>query len=198
MQEILGVLSKSRFTEYLVRENGLAEHGLEHWVLRPGMLFGAPDKWWGDHGKRSVPHEGLDLWLYRDQHLLIHRLHVGTAIPAMYDGAVVRMLGDFLGTSVVVEHRLPQGDAVFYTIYGHTIPRDGLDINQSVHEGEIIARLADATRSKDDALPHLHVSLGWTRSVIAYHSLDWGTIPQTLTLLDPLPVVGWPYVLEPA
>jgi murein DD-endopeptidase MepM/ murein hydrolase activator NlpD len=196
MQAIADLLSRSRFTEHLVRENGLADDRLAHWILRPGMLSGAPVKWWGDGGKRIAPHEGLDLCFYRDQAHEIHRLHPGTRIPAMYDGTVVRVLDDFLGRTVVIAHSLPEGDGAFYTIYGHIVPREGLDVDRSVREGEFVARLTDASRSRDNALPHLHVSLGWTRDAIAHHNLDWETIPHVLNLLDPLPALGGRYVFE--
>jgi hypothetical protein len=140
MQAIADLLSSSRFTAHLVRENGLAGERLAHWVLRPGMLFGAAGKWWGDGGKRIAPHEGLDLCFYRDQAHEIHRLHPGIRIPAMYEGTVVRMLDDFLGRTVVIAHRLPEVDITCYTIYGHTVPREGLHVDRLVREGEVVAR----------------------------------------------------------
>jgi murein DD-endopeptidase MepM/ murein hydrolase activator NlpD len=186
------VLKRSRFTEHLVRENHLSGGDLAEWVFWPGMLYGAQDMWWGDRGPRAAPHEGLDLCLYSDRLGGIHRLHEGTRIPALVGGVVVRMLDDFLGRTVVVERPLP-GGARFYAIYGHTVPRAGLDLGQAVRAGEVVATLADASRSRTNALPHLHISLGWTRGAIPVDRLDWGTIPVVLALLDPLPAIDWPY-----
>jgi murein DD-endopeptidase MepM/ murein hydrolase activator NlpD len=192
-------LEETRFTECLIRENGLQERDFGEWAFYPGMLFAALTKWWGDRGMRDAPHEGLDLCLYRDRRQVIHRLGQGTRIPAMYDGIVVRMLDDFLGRSVVMAHRFPGDNRVrFYTMYGHTIPCSGLRVGQVVRKGQIVARLSDATKSRTNALPHLHISLGWTPNAISYDQLDWGSIPHVLTLLDPLQLIAWPYrTVEP-
>jgi murein DD-endopeptidase MepM/ murein hydrolase activator NlpD len=156
------------------------------------MLFHAVEKWWGDRGKRDWPHEGLDLCLYRDGQGRVRRLGEGLRIPALYGGTVVGFCKDFMGETVMIEHSLAQ-QGQFYTMYGHTRPESELQVGQVVREGEVIARLADATRSKTNALPHLHISLGWaacrTGCAIAYDKLDWETIPDTLTLLDPLQVL---------
>ena len=39
--------------------------------------------------------------------------------------------------------------------------------------------------------PHFHISIGWISKAITYEKLDWEKIgaPNTLTLLDPLPVI---------
>jgi hypothetical protein len=194
----LPVLGETRFTEFLVRENVLDEYGFEEWIFCPGMLFNAKDKWWGDQGKRDKPHEGLDLCLYRDQQDRILRLDEKTKIPVLYDGMVIRIFDDFIGKSVMMEHSLPDSDTQrFYTIYGHTNPHRGLHAGRIVKGGDIIATLAQPSKSKNDLLPHLHISLGWTAEVISYDKLDWETIgtPNTLKLLDPLHVMGWHYLL---
>ena len=46
-------LKKTRFTEFLIRENSLDERGFQEWVFCPGMLFNSLDKWWGDQGLRD-------------------------------------------------------------------------------------------------------------------------------------------------
>ncbi|MBW1780941.1 MAG: hypothetical protein JRL30_09405, partial [Deltaproteobacteria bacterium] len=97
-------LKKTRFTEILIRENGLNEPGFKEWIFHPGMLFHATGKWWGDKALRHRPHEGLDLLLYRDQQDKIVSLDKKTRIPVMFDGVVVSIIHDFLGRSVIVEH----------------------------------------------------------------------------------------------
>ena len=116
----------TRFTEFMLRENGLERRGFHAWVFLPGMLFNAHDKWWGDKGKRTRPHEGLDVGLFSDRQGRFFRLEEETKIPAMYGGTVVAIVDDFLGMSIVLEHRLPDSGGPFLTIYGHTVVREGL------------------------------------------------------------------------
>ena len=190
-------LSKTRFTEFLVRENSLGECGFEEWIFYPGMLFNAPDKWWGDQGKRDKPNEGLDLFLYRDQLDRILHLNKKTKIPVMYDGVVVGIVNDFLGKSVIMEHGFAAKDnRKFCTIYGHTNPHDGIHVGRVVKQGDIIATLADAGRSKTGISTHLHISVGWISRPVSYDLLDWETIgaPDVMTLLDPLNVIDRSYV----
>ena len=184
--------SKTRFTEFLVRENEFYKLGFEEWVFWPGMLFNAPDKWWGDQSRRDRPHEGLDLCLYKDRWNRILRLDDKTKIPVMYDGVVVRIINDFIGQSVFIEHGLPDDNSRFLTIYGHTNPREGLRVGRMVKAGDIIASLADSSKPKADILPHLHISVGKTSKFVSYKKLDWETIgvADTLKLFDPLDVIS--------
>jgi len=187
---------KTRFTEFLIRENALDEGGFKEWIFSPGMLFNAPDKWWGDQGKREKPHEGLDLCLYRDGRGRVLRVDAKMRIPVMYDGEVVGIVSDFLGESVIIEHAFRQSDdRRLCTIYGHTNPQEGLHVGRIVKEGESIATVADSGKSEANILPHLHISLGWTSKSISYDHLDWEIIGTTnmVTLLDPLDVIDWPY-----
>ena len=191
-------LRKTGFTKFFVRENALEEKGFKEWVFCSGMLFNALDKWWGNEGKRDWPHEGLDLCLYRDRRDKVLSLHGKMKIPVMYDGIVVRIINDFLGQSVIIEHGFDNSDnGRFYTIYGHTNPCSGVQVGRIVKQGDVIATLADPIKSKAGLLPHLHVSLGWTSEVVAYDKLDWETIgaSNTLALLDPLHIIDSHYVV---
>jgi len=69
---------KTRFTEHMVRENGLHEKGFAGWVFLPGMLFWGKNKWWGDESRRVTPHEGLDFSLYEDREGGLFRLGAGS------------------------------------------------------------------------------------------------------------------------
>lgn len=189
-------LRKTQFNEFLIRENALDKRGFKEWIFYPGMLFNAPDKWWGDRGKRDRPHEGLDLCLYRDRWDRVLPLDEKTKIPVMYDGTVVRIVNDFLGKSVIMEHGLRDNDnSRFCTIYGHTNPYVDIHIGRIVKEGDIIATLADSNKLKANIFPHLHISFGWASEVVSYDKLDWETIgaSNTLTLLDPLHIIDWHY-----
>jgi hypothetical protein len=185
----------THFAQYLIQENGLDKGGFAGrfaaWLFCPAMLFHALAKWWGDWGVRDQAHVGLDLCLYRDGQGNVQRLDESTLIPAMCDGVIVRTCDDFLGRSIMMEHRLPEG-GVFYVLYGHTVPRDDLRVGQAVRGGEVVARLADAARAKSSVLPHLHVTIGWAPCAIAPDRLDWETIAETLILLDPLQAMDGP------
>lgn len=188
--------SKTQFTESLVQENALDEHGFKEWIFSPGMLFNATDKWWGDQGKRDKPHEGLDVCLYTDRRGKTRRIDEKTKIPAIYDGTVVGIVNDFLGKSVIIEHGLTNSDNnKFCTIYGHISPLKSLYVGRILKEGDIIATLADLRNFKVTTLSHLHISIGWASKLISYDKLNWKTIgdPNIFALIDPLYVVGRHY-----
>ncbi|MEW6601895.1 MAG: M23 family metallopeptidase [Nitrospirota bacterium] len=191
------VIKKSRFTELLVQINTQKMPGFKEWVFLPGMLFNAGDKWWGDRGRRSRPHEGLDLCLYRNRQERIVRLEAGTEVPAMYDGVVVKVIDDFLGKSVIIDHNFP-GEQRFCSIYGHTIPKQGMGPGDRVRDGEVIAVIADAARSKTGLFPHLHITIGTVSGEASYERMDWDTIGSAdmIALVDPISLIGGNYVIE--
>jgi murein DD-endopeptidase MepM/ murein hydrolase activator NlpD len=180
----------SGFTQALARANGLDERGFVGWQIDPAMRFGAARMWWADRGPRPAPHEGLDLCFYRDRTQAIHRLDPETRIPAAYDGSVVRLCDDFVGRSVMMAHRFPNRPGWYYTLYGHTRPREDLEASSTVRQGEIVARLAPVTRPGSTVLPHLHISLGWSPHPVPPERLDWPLLPEVLHLLDPLPLLS--------
>jgi len=184
-------IKRSRFTELLTRNIVAGDYGFKEWIFCPGMLFNAADKWWGDLGKRTRPHEGLDICLYRNRHNRIVCLGKGTAVPAMFDGVVVKIIDDFLGKSVIIDHSFP-GHRPFCTIYGHTIPEGGIKAGRRVKEGDIIAAIADTGRSETGLFPHLHITIGMISDKTSYKRMDWETIgnDDVLTLVDPISVIG--------
>ena len=193
-------IETSRFTKFFTQANDLGEIGFDEWLFLPGMLFGAPNKWWGNQSKRVKPHEGLDLGLYRDRRGSIQQLNETFQIPAMYGGVVVKILDDFLGKSVIMEHVLPDNESIIViTIYGHTVPAKNLRAGISFKHGDIIATLANRKKSKPDIDPHLHISTAWSLRPCSFEDLNWKTIgtSDTLTLFDPLKVMDRQYsVLE--
>ncbi|MGD9353069.1 MAG: M23 family metallopeptidase [Desulfobacterales bacterium] len=189
-------LKKTRFTEMLIEENGLDRNGFDSWLFCPGMLFSSPEKWWGDHGRRDFPHEGIDLCLYRDHYGRTLRLDEKSRIPVMHDGVVRAIFTDYLGKAVIIEHETPEsGNGRFLSVYAHTKPRANVKIGVKVKAGDIIATIADTSRSKANIIPHLHFSLGLPSPSLSFDPFVWNLMrnPDLITLLDPLEVIDWPY-----
>jgi murein DD-endopeptidase MepM/ murein hydrolase activator NlpD len=189
-------LKKPGFTEMLIEENGLDQNGFESWLFCPGMLFNSPQKWWGDHGLRDFPHEGIDLCLYSDGTKRTHRLGVKCRIPVMHDGVVKAIFTDYLGKAVIIEHETPESENDrFLSVYAHTKPRADVKIGTMVKEGDIIAKIAATERSKARIIPHLHFSLGLPSPSLSYDPFVWNIMrnPDLITLLDPLEAIDWPY-----
>ena len=183
----------TRFTEHMVRENGLRVRGFAGWVFLPGMLLKAGTNGGADKGKRVAPHEGLDFSLYQDREGRLFRLAAGSRVPAMYDGTVVGIVDDFLGKTIVMEHRFPQAPALaLVTVYGHTVPAGGLRPGRAFRAGEVMATIASRGASNKAIDPHLHVSLGQPSGAVALGSLNWQNMLQGLVMFDPLEVVDGP------
>jgi len=188
-------LKDGRFGEMLIKANDLDGGEFEEWIFCHGMLFNSPDKWWGDHGRRDFPHEGIDLCLYKDRSQRICRLDENSRIPVLHDGVVRAMFKDYLGQAVIVEHGKSAAAGGFISFYAHTKPRIGIEVGRTVKAGEIIATIADTRHSKANILPHLHLSIGIPSASFSYEGLVWNTIrkPDMMTLLDPLSVLDGPY-----
>ena len=115
----------------------------------------------------------------------------------MYEGTVVAMIDDFLGASIVLEHRLPEIGRPMLTVYGHTVVRETLLVGDAVGEGEVIGETAHGRKSKVLIDPHLHVSLALPLSLAAYDRLSWQDLnnPRFFAMMDPLDVIGGPYLV---
>jgi hypothetical protein len=186
----------SSFHERLLFINNLDGLGFKEWIFHPAMLFGSLDKWWGDFGKRQMPHEGLDLCLYRTAEGSINYLNGGIKIPVIFTGQVVRVSADFMGESVFVNHSAYDSNGSrLYTIYGHIKPGSHIRLGETLNEGAIIGVIADTENSKKAIPPHLHVSVAWIPDTIPVPELGWQTIndPTKVMLLDPLSVIKCPY-----
>ena len=192
----LPAIPESRFTEMLIEANGLKPDEFERWSFCQGMLFKSPDKWWGDHGIRDFPHEGIDLCQYEDNSGSIRRLDHTTRIPVMHDGVIRAMFKDYLGQALIIEHkRSADKTASSLSFYAHTQPIPGLEIGTGVTRGQIIATIADTSHSKAKILPHLHFSLGIPSSRLVYEGFVWNLMrdPEMVVLVDPLPIIDWPH-----
>ena len=172
-----------------MEKNGLNGSGFKKWVFEPPMLYRSTDMWWGHLGKRYRPHEGLDLCMFVDGRDRVVRLDGKTMIPAMYDGVVIRIVPDFLGRSIVLEHAFEKScKARFCTIYSHIRPDLHLSPGREIRKGNVIAKVEDSFKSKTDISPHLHISLGLIPWSIPNERLAWPEIgsPEVMTMLDPL------------
>ena len=195
-------VEKTAFSEQLLEYNGLRNAGFHAWAFRPGMLFRARGKWWGDRGTRALPHEGIDLCLYTDESGRLSALGPSTRIPVMFAGEVVKVEKDFLGQSVYVAHAIDNGDGGrLWTIYGHTRPAEHVRPGKRLGEGEIIASLAKAGKGDGKGLlTHLHLSMAWISTGSNTQEVNWKTLhePGVAVLLDPLHAMDCPYrILDP-
>lgn len=185
----------TNFTETLLRANDIEPDDFKSWVFCKEMTFNAPGKWWGDHGQREFPHEGIDLCLYADSTGDICRLDHQTLIPAMHDGVVKALFKDYLGQAVIIEHEDGQTSGEKYlSAYAHTVPKPGIQPGVAVNRSDIIATIADTCGAKAKILPHLHYSLGRPSPDLAYDPFVWNIMrdPMRVTLLDPMAAVEWP------
>ncbi len=192
----LTTLPPSGFGDCLIRENGLGRQQFERWLFYPGMLFEATSEWWANLAARTRPHEGLDICLYQNRRKQVCTLDENTKIPAIYDGVVVGVINDFLGQTIIMEHRDLGGESGIccYTFFGHTRPAEGLAPGWSVKEGEPIAFLSAVSGSKRGMLPHLHLSVGLASMAVPHDRLHWRhiTTSSALTLIDPLQLLTQP------
>ncbi len=179
----------------LIEANGLDPQDFHSWVFCPGMLFHSPDKWWGDHGRRDFPHEGIDFCLYKDLSGQMRRFDQKTRIPVMHDGLVRALFPDYLGQAVIIEHENAQsGNGNYLSVYAHTKPKKGIQPGVIVKQGDIIATIADTSRSKAKIPPHLHYTLGLPSPDLVYEPFVWNDMrdPDLVTLLNPQRVIDWP------
>ena len=193
-------LKKTRFTEMLIEANGLDPADFESWVFFHGMRFKSPDKWWGDLGRRDFPHEGIDFCLYQDRSGRLAHLDHHIRIPVMHDGIVRCLYTDYLGQAVVIEHENIQGEeGTFISIYAHTRPLDHIKTDVILKEGDIIATIADTSRSKAKILPHLHFTVGCPSPDLVYEQFVWNDMrdPALVALLNPIGVIDWPLIDMP-
>ncbi len=182
----------------LIAANSIDPGDFKCWVFSPGMLFEAPDKWWGDYGRRDFPHEGIDFCLYRDTADNLRRLDERTRIPVMHDGRVRAMFTDYLGQAIVIEHdHIPALPEKAISVYAHTRPMVGIFPGVYLKAGDIIARIADTGRSRTNILPHLHFSFGRPSVDLVYASFVWNHMrdPGLVTLNNPQSLVDWPMEL---
>jgi hypothetical protein len=124
------------------------------------MRFGEREAWWREGAPRDAPHEGLDLRGFRTPEGRSVPLGPGARIPALWAGAVVAVVPDFLGRSVFVAHDRQDGEGRrLHSVYGHLEPRPWLAPGCSLREGEEIGAIADPAARKSSVPAHLHLTV---------------------------------------
>jgi hypothetical protein len=207
----MGDLIKSKFCYYLSICNDLDKSGIQELLFFSGMLFNDKNKWWGDKKKRSIPHEGIDIYFYRDNKGKINTFLEKTNIPAIFNGKIVQISDDFLGKSIFVKHDFQKfKNSSLYSIYGHTKPyhkqkalNNHLDstnekdlIGNRISQGDIIATIAVNNKIKKNNIPsHLHISFAWINDNYSHHDLDWKLIGKTKEIIfcNPLDFIACKY-----
>lgn len=163
---------------------------LAGWLLLPGMRFKDTRAWWKD-GPRQSPHEGIDLLFLAEGSGERRELPEQILVPPLWDGEVVAVFEDFLGSTVAVRHPVMDGQGWrLLSLYGHIRPLAGY--GAQVAAGEPLARVAGGKVRVRSAPPdHLHLSLGWLAPGWSATELDWPTLWTNpgIRLIDPLPLV---------
>ncbi|WP_005036418.1 hypothetical protein [Holophaga foetida] len=185
-------LSPSHFTEHLLAANTLDPHRFQAWALAPGMGMGQRETWWGSLKPRPMLHEGVDLCCYFSPGGELHLLPERVQVPAIFDGVVVKLLPDYLGSSIFIEHEVESG--VLLTIFGHTLPRPDMAVGCRLRAGECFCAMAPRRVSRTAPHAHLHLTLAWSPEPVIYEGLDWSNMGdgRRVQLLDPVPVLGAP------
>jgi murein DD-endopeptidase MepM/ murein hydrolase activator NlpD len=127
----------------------------------------------------------------------VRRLNQQTRIPVMHAGVVRSVFADYLGHALVIQHKQPQPDiGTLVSIYAHTRPLDHIKPGVFVQQGDIIATIADTSRSKAKILPHLHLTLGHPSPDLVYEKFVWNDMrdPDLVALLNPQGVIDWPWL----
>ena len=193
-------LQNCRFSEMMLMANQLHLAGFKRWWLCPGMQFNSLHKWWGDHGQRDFPHEGIDICLFEDINGQIKRLDETGRVPAIANGVVKAIFTDYLGQAVILAHeRVNNANQQLLSVYAHTAPLPHITVGSAVKQGEILATLADTRTSKAKIIPHLHFSLALASPAVSYEDFVWNVMrrPDRVILLDPVQFIQIPFRLGP-
>ena len=157
------------------------------WLFLPGMRFTDTEAWW-KNTPRQTPHEGIDLLFFADRAGLRRELPPQALVPPLWDGEVVALFDDFLGSTVVVRHPVMDGQGWrLISLYAHVRPRAGC--GEQVSTGEPLAVVAAETMRGSSTPPaHLHLSLGWLAPGWPAAEIRWPTLWANpgFRLIDPL------------
>ena len=181
----------SRFSDYLhtiSHVNDLGNGEKTEWLFHCGMLFSSKDKWWGDFKFRHCVHEGIDITYYRTHPDKIQCFDNSIRVPAMDDGIIVNICDDFLGQTLVVEHKNSnRSHRQILFVYAHIIPEKDLKMGLPIQREDIIARVCDT--DKNPLLPpHFHFSCFEVPQQIQPGNLDWNLFSKNheINLIHPV------------
>lgn len=170
----------NRFQSYLdalARANGLSRD--TQWLFYPGMLQDSPVKWWDDFLFRQALHEGIDICYYRNGTEKGIQTVPDLKVPALDQGIVRNVTSDFLGKSLVLEHRGFCGfpDRVIF-VYSHLSPAPGIKPGTGVEKDQILAQVFDTRIKQSKLLSHLHLSCIEIPRSIPMDRLTWDFFPR--------------------
>lgn len=182
-------ISGSTFNDVFLLLNDLEAGGFKGWSFHSGMLFNEENKWWGDRGVRSGPHEGVDLAYFLDDNDQEHQITAGMLIPPLFKGRIINVIDDLLGKTIIVEHPIPgDGDTTLHAFYAHMVPDSLLIRGAQIDSGEILGRVAPARGSCPS---HLHISLAWCSKESRLEEFSWAdhVTSPTFGFFDPRQVL---------
>ena len=183
------MIPNSPFFSNLLNLNRLGKE-CTGWLFLPGMLFEDTQAWWKEPPRQS-PHEGIDLLFLTDERGQRRQLPEQGLVVPLWDGEVVAVFDDFLGSTVVVLHPVMDGQGWrLISLYGHVRPLVGC--GEQVTAGEPLAAVAGGKVRAVSAPPdHLHLSLGWLAPGWSPTELRWPSLwsHPGIQLVDPLPLV---------
>jgi len=163
----------SNYLKAISHVNGLGNGRGVEWLFHCGMLFSSWDKWWGDFKYRQSVHEGIDITYYRTYSGAIYHFDTSIKVPAVDDGIIINICDDFLGQTLVVEHKNLYGFSTrVLFVYAHIIPEEWVKIDRTIQKKSIIARVCDTDRNPL-LPPHLHLSCFEVPNEIHTKDLDW-------------------------
>jgi hypothetical protein len=166
----------SKFTDYLraISQVNDLGNGLNiQWLFHCGMLFSTRDKWWGDFKYRSSVHEGIDITYYRIPSGKILWFDDSVKVPAMDDGIILNICGDFLGQTIVVEHeKSEEFNRRILFVYAHIIPEKDIEMGGCIKKNQVIARVCDTIKNPQ-LPPHLHFSCFEVSNKLLPDHLNW-------------------------
>jgi hypothetical protein len=164
-------VNKSNFTRNIIVLNRLNGLGFKDWLLKPGMGFGEPEKWWPGQGIRPTPHEGLDLTGFLDHNHVEHRLPTNTIVVPLFRGRLVNIIDDFLGRTVIIDHQIiNRYDQSLHGFYAHLLPAAQLTTGADLHEEEGLGTIAAGNQI---CPPHLHISTVWVARNFPVGQISW-------------------------
>jgi murein DD-endopeptidase MepM/ murein hydrolase activator NlpD len=171
----------AEFTRLFASANSL---DIARWRFDPGMRHGDAAAWWGEKAPRREVHHGLDFARYEAPDGEVWTLRPGMHVPLSGKGAIVGIMKDFLGLTVVCAHEEQEG-RVFISLYGHVRPVEGI-LAETLEAGSIIAELSHP--GAGDVPAHLHLGLALVPMGRDLGTLSWEYLNTSSDVvhIDPL------------